>query len=156
MPEHNCTQSENIKRLEESNEKILEILHGRNPPPGILERIGILSIHVEKLNEGMPTFNRQVDELLNFKKNTEACGDKRWKNIQTIGLFLGIFCSVLFSTLSFMKSSSNATDRENTVVTDPATLEQALRAGKNPKFRNGSVLKQYEKNYNEGIKDMNK
>jgi hypothetical protein len=46
--------------------------------------------------------------------------------------------------------------KDNTVITDPATLENAIREGKNPKFRDGAVLKQYEKNYQEGIKSMNK
>jgi hypothetical protein len=58
--------------------------------------------------------------------------------------------------LNYSNTKATANNSQNTVITDPVTLEQAIREGKNIKMRGATVTKEYEKNYQEGIKEMNK
>ena len=154
--EHECIKKDTLDRLEKNDEKFTDLLYGKNPPPGILQTLDKLSNSVDILNDGMPKLKDQINELLEFKTTETACKNSRMKNLEMAGVYLAILVSLIFGILNYGTSKSNAANSENTIITDPATLEQAIREGKNIKMRGATVAKEYEKNYQQGIKEMNK
>ena len=148
MPEHNCTQTDTIKRFDKA-------IFG-NGQPGLQQSVTELVVHVKTLGETIPAIQVQLGQLLTLKA-IEEDRKKSWQYKVKTGLaILSVFVVIIIGYLNLRNTTATVTTQENTVITDPATLENALREGKNPKFRDGAALKQYEKNYQEGIKDMNK
>ena len=156
MTECKCTKEAEFLRLQANDEKHFDLLYGKNPPPGIIQTLDRLSTSVDQLNDGMPELKDQIKILNEYKISETACKSSRSKNLKEAALWLGFFMTLAFSSLNYIDSHQSSDVKQNTVITDPATLEQAIREGKNIKMRGAEVTKEYEKNYQEGIKEMNK
>lgn len=154
--DHKCDQSEAIKALQENDKRYFDLIYGRNPPPGIIQTLDRLSTSVDQLNDGMPELRDQIKILNEYKIAETACKSSRSRNLKEVALWLGFFMTLAFSSLNYIDSHKASDVKQNTVITDPATLEQAIREGKNLRMRGETVTKEYEKNYQEGIKEMNK
>jgi hypothetical protein len=152
MANCNCTKTDQIDQLKKDSETILHILRGDNPPPGLIETVNRLVDHTQIL----PIIQEQLGQLLTLKAIDED-RKKSWQyKIKTGLAVLSVIVVIVLGFFNLRNTTTTATAQENIVVTDPATLENALREGKNPRFRDGAAIKQYEKNYQEGIKSMNK
>jgi hypothetical protein len=146
--EHTCTQSDNIKRFDKA-------IFG-NGQPGLQQSVTELLVHTKVLGETIPIIQEQLGQLLTLRA-IEEDRKKSWQYKFKTGLaVLSVIVVIVLGFFNLRNTTTAVTAQENTVITDPATLENALREGKNPKFRDGAATKQYEKNYQEGIKDMNK
>ena len=150
-----CAKEDVIINLQKDNEEFHHFFFG-NGKPGFLRDMTELSIHVKAINEDMPELKKQLHELIVFKSiemDKKASKSVLWQR----GLIgLGIFFSVLFSTLGYLKSSSNAIERANTVVTSPAAIEKATDEGKNFKIPAKEMKKQKNQSYQEEIESINK
>ena len=155
MTDCKCTKEATFDEINKTADKFDKAING-NGRPGLIATVAILSTHVEALNKSMPSLNDKIDSLIQYKAANEACKSGRWKTIQSVALYFGLFTTFAFSILNYIDSHQVSEIKQNTVVTDPATLEQAIREGKNIKMRGATVTKEYEKNYQEGIKEMNK
>ena len=152
--EHVCAKEETFTQIKETNERLYKAVYG-NGQPGLMQVVSELSVHVKSFNEGMPAINKQIQELVDFKTAEVACKGGRVETLKMLGLYLGIFISISFGILNYKNTNATVSDKSNTITTDVSTVEQAMREGKNLKLRGAEVSKQYEENYQEGIKDMN-
>lgn len=152
---HNCEKEEVFAQIKENNDKIYKTLFG-NGQPGLVQSVYELSGHIKTFNEGMPEVKKQMDDFLKFKISEEACKRGRYKNLQILATWLGLFILITFNVLNLMKSSSNSMERGNIVITNPTTLNEAIQEGKDVNIPADEIKRQHDKKYQDDIKNMNK
>jgi hypothetical protein len=168
-PEYKCIREVEIANLQKDNEyfkKDNEEFHKfffGNGKPGFLRDMTEMQTYMKD----MPDIKKQLEQLIvlknleeEFKKDKkENEKDERVNNSamwQRRLMVAGIFCSMLIGLLGYFKSSSNATDRANTVVTNPATIKEATGEGKSFKIPASEMKKEENKNLQKEINSINK
>jgi hypothetical protein len=82
-----CIKSETISILQENDKEILSLLHGKNPPPGILQTLNELATCV-------PEFKDQLKMLTDEKTGRDAIEKNMWVKLQKVSIYFAIFFGI--------------------------------------------------------------
>ena len=171
--EYKCLKEVEITNLIKDNEYVKkdnkefhDFFFG-NGKPGFLRDMTTLQLHMQTIIVDMPDLKKQLDQLI-VQKNLEVelkkerdlkDKDKKVSKSAMYGRILvgvGILCTVILSTMSLIKSSSNASARANTIVTSPNAVGQAVEAGRTLEIPASEMKKQKSKNIQKEVESINK
>jgi hypothetical protein len=167
-----CTKEVEIANLMKDNEYIKkdnaefhDFFFG-NGKPGFLRDMTEMQLYMKSIISDMPDIRKQLEQLIvnknleeELKKERDSKDkDKKVSKAAMYGraiMVIGILCTVLLSTLSLIKSSSNASARANTIVTSPNAVGQAVEAGRTLEIPASEMKKQKEKNTKKEVESIN-
>lgn len=152
-----------ILKVTDSNRKDIDkfynLLYVGNGKPAFAQSILELGIQMKQINEVIPIVQKQIIDLVEYKTGELILRGNKKEVLKKWAVYLTIFTSliaIMIGILNWHSSTTSFKDSENTIITNIPALEQAIREGKNFKFRGVDVTKQYQKNYQNEIDSINK